>query len=1264
MIELFYKSNPVRITADSGATSSLIQHATVQRLSMPMTPATQRASLADGRTMLKTCGEVQIILHRGNNSFKLNALVVEELDVEILGGMPFLLQNNLVLDIPRGRIMMNNHAIPCIGPGTDLPATHLHTSRVLRLDTDCLILPNEVASFKVPGDFARESLVAIEPHCPKSISGMWPHPSVLPVEDGFVSIPNESSHPVVIRRDQHIATVRRTCTESPYPQSPSTSSSTRTKRPLQSGPFCQTIKIDPDNQLSQLEQEEFANLHLQYDSVFDDQIGKYNDAYGRLRANVNIGSVEPPQCKGHLPFYDEATMREMQDKMDELEDIGVLAKPDKVGISVEYVSPSFLVKKEDNSKRLVTSFIGIAAYAKAPPSRVTSVDSVLRFLAKWKYIIKSDMTKQFFQMALKRSCMKYLGVMTPYKGLRVYTRAAMGMPGSSEHLDELMFRVLGDLIHAGSVSKIADDLYIGSDTVSGLLDSWRAVLERFKSCNLRLSPTKTIICPRNCVILGWLWTAGRITPSAHKLNPLTTASPPTTVKGLRSWMGSVKYLKACLQSYSSLLSPLEAAAGGKDSKDRIEWTDQLRRCFTDAQAALRSAKTITIPRSTDQLVITVDAAQRNGGIGSVLYVLRDGDSHLGGYFSLKLKPHHQRWLPCEIEALAISSSLSHWSMYLAESENSTQVLTDSKPCVQAYAKLAQGQFSTSARVATFLSSLSRFRVTLQHIPGTQNLAADFLSRNSLDCEECECQICRFIQEQDVATVNAVSVTDILERRSPMPYLSPHAWKQVQQDCGDLRRVYAHLANGSRPQKRPASHRSRKESDLRKYLGIVTIGRDGLLVVKKNVPFAPNTQLIVVPRRILPGLLTALHLRLGHPSTHQLRKVFDRYYYALGLESSVKSVFQSCDHCVSLSTLPADLPTYTTSDPPTSPGAGFACDVMRRACQFVFVTRDVFSSYTTATLIPREDRDSFRNAILETTSDLRLESGAVIRVDAASALRGLISDRVLERHGLRLEIGRVKNVNKNPIAEKAIQELGVEIKKRHPDGAAITKTDLLQAVYQLNMRQRNRGMSAREIVFQRDAVTGSQLKLNDIELARAQYEIRADSHKASAKSKFPGAQYPREIYKTGDLVYVKSDGNKHAFRNRYIISYCEDDSVFARKLVGNQLRAQLYELKRSGIHKVPQASRDPPQSPVSDPVSVSSDSEPEDICLDGSNSLLDHSEYDLSESEDSLDSSDPPSPITDIPSADTGNRVLRPRASLRAPERFRSDDFVTDLDASD
>ena len=108
----------------------------------------------------------------------------------------------------------------------------------------------------------------------------------------------------------------------------------------------------------------------------------------------------------------------------------------------------------------------------------------------------------------------------------------MGMPGSTEHLDELMSRVLGDLMQEGIVAKIADDLYTCGNSVPELIHNWERILLRLDVNNLRLSAPKTFICPITTNILGWIWSAGSIRVSPHKITPLATAAKPLTVKSL------------------------------------------------------------------------------------------------------------------------------------------------------------------------------------------------------------------------------------------------------------------------------------------------------------------------------------------------------------------------------------------------------------------------------------------------------------------------------------------------------------------------------------------------------------------------------------------------------------------------------------------------------------------------------------------------------------------------------------------------------------
>ena len=100
--------------------------------------------------------------------------------------------------------------------------------------------------------------------------------------------------------------------------------------------------------------------------------------------------------------------------------------------------------------------------------------------------------------------MKFCGIPTPYKGIRVYTPCVMGMPGSETALEKLMSRVLGEFIVKGFVAKIADDLYVGGDTEDELFSHWQHVLQALDKDNLGILAHKTTIALKTTVVLGWL----------------------------------------------------------------------------------------------------------------------------------------------------------------------------------------------------------------------------------------------------------------------------------------------------------------------------------------------------------------------------------------------------------------------------------------------------------------------------------------------------------------------------------------------------------------------------------------------------------------------------------------------------------------------------------------------------------------------------------------------------------------------------------------
>ena len=65
----------------------------------------------------------------------------------------------------------------------------------------------------------------------------------------------------------------------------------------------------------------------------------------------------------------------------------------------------------------------------------------LRAIARWNYIITTDLKSAYFQIPLSKDSMKYGSTVSPFRGSRVYARCAMGIAGSETALEQLLSRV-------------------------------------------------------------------------------------------------------------------------------------------------------------------------------------------------------------------------------------------------------------------------------------------------------------------------------------------------------------------------------------------------------------------------------------------------------------------------------------------------------------------------------------------------------------------------------------------------------------------------------------------------------------------------------------------------------------------------------------------------------------------------------------------------------------------------------------------------------
>jgi hypothetical protein len=227
-------------------------------------------------------------------------------------------------DLPHDRIIIRDmlHISYTTGSKAGLPlGVRISQSFLLKSSIKQVILLGDYIELKSPSRIHDNTTIAIEPRCDTGDSS-WLQPVITKSIGGVVRVPNLSPDLVSVNKNQHLAQVHYTTTtsESPPPSLPRHMNVCNI--PGTQVLHSKDILVDPDHQLFTAEQQAFNKLHARYDLVFNPQIGKYNDASGHIRASINMGPVQPPSHKARLPSYNTDKLQLLQEKMDQLEELG------------------------------------------------------------------------------------------------------------------------------------------------------------------------------------------------------------------------------------------------------------------------------------------------------------------------------------------------------------------------------------------------------------------------------------------------------------------------------------------------------------------------------------------------------------------------------------------------------------------------------------------------------------------------------------------------------------------------------------------------------------------------------------------------------------------------------------------------------------------------------------------------------------------------------------------------------------------------------
>ena len=1126
---------------DEGSELCCLDYNFVKQNNIPYSRTTESAVSAGSYTM-KLMGQTDYpitVSVTSNNSFATwnlgQCIVVFNLGCPILIGEPGKSHNNIFTDpVKKCITTLDSNKNVLTLPYASSNILSLTTNNfICRIKQNVCLHPGDTLELEIP-PMATEKVF----FTPRIIPNTPPIPpqSCL-IKDGKVLLKNQSDSHILVKKHSQIGDI---VSSVPYTHVPTKAYSTYSVS-IADEKYTDKVSIDPDELLAPNQKEKFNDLINEYSDVISPKPGKYNGYFGDVDCSLNFIKDPPASLKARLPGYSHDKLVVMANLMDEMESMGVLAKPEDVGIVPRNVHTSYLVPKTDATYRFVTDFTSLLPFIGKLEVVAPTIANAKRMISTFKYHAELDLSHCFWQGEISPADSQYLATPHPFGGLRIYVREPQGIRNASEHNSERLARIFGDLEQASVMCRMADGLYVGGDSVDDLISNLQSVFHRARLCGITFKPSKIIICPQKTILFGWEKNGSLWSPTSHVITPLSQAPRPKTVKQLRGFIGAYRQLSTTIPKYSTKLSLLEKYVGGKTSKEHIQWNDDLLSSFENAKLSLNDIKSIVIPTPDDTLHIYPDFSENTNAIGAHLILHRNGNDPIklnGGYFSIRLEDCQTRWTPCEKECLGIKLSINHFKPFIQNSKNCTYVHTDNLICVQAWNRLKQGQISTSSKVASFLSCLSENNIEILHFPGSQTKVADWSSRNPLPCTIPKCQVCNFAFQQtkigDLASVMSIAVSDLHNGNFNIPLHEKPTWLKLQKQDETHRLLHRLITSGGlQPEPKLRGHTDLKRLYNLYKKGLLSLDPSGLITVKYiDGQSGIEYNAISVPKHLYSGLVQSIHIKLNHPSRAQMHKFLHRYFFCIGLTVTVDSVHSSCQTCMSLTTLPKFESIHTTTQRPKF-GSFFSADVLVESGQKIFICRENLSQFTISCFIEDESVDTIRNAILSSVLEYIPPEGTTVRVDPAPAnktLSDISRDNLLRKYNIKVELGRVHNKNKNPIAENAIKEFRKELLKLSKGGGPISEHQRIIITSNINQRIRYRGLSAKEILLRRELMTNDIIDISDQTLSNLQHEARQhanDRHNQTVSNE-------NITFNVGDRVFINGKADKTKAREEHII----------------------------------------------------------------------------------------------------------------------------------
>ena len=396
--------------------------------------------------------------------------------------------------------------------------------------------------------------------------------------------------------------------------------------------------------------------------------------------------------------------------------------------SSPYATNLLVVSKPDPSEptgvkdRVCVAYVRLNTQTVKDTYPLPVIQQLFYKVCKAKWFTAMDLMSGFWQVAIKPEHRHKTAFITA-RGLYEFLVMPFGLCNAPSTFQRMMDQVI-EPQYRSFVQTYIDDILIYSDTFEQHLQHIEKVFDLFIKHKLTVKLSKCKFFQMSVKFLGHMISQNSISVNPAIIDVIKkwirpdNSNKKTFIKAIRSFLGTVGWFRKFIPHFADLAKPLYDLTKIDAS---LEWLEVHQKSFEQLRDALVTAPVLLAPDLSKDFILQSDASDFAMG---VILMQNDSNNHLRpcGYYSRTFTAAQRNYSPTEREALALVEGLEHFKQLLHG--HKYVACTDHNALTYIY----KNQNSTP-RLTRYFLRLTPFELTVQYKKGSENTAADLLSRH-------------------------------------------------------------------------------------------------------------------------------------------------------------------------------------------------------------------------------------------------------------------------------------------------------------------------------------------------------------------------------------------------------------------------------------------------------------------------------------------------------------------------------------------------------